>query len=625
MSGAEALEALEAEVAALEAMADVAMFGAALAAGAIPPDARRPPFPHEVDARTDFAALDRAVSAGGELVADVLRQLRSDGLEAVADGLRGLGSAEAATERLLAIEPASDPTLAALLAEARSAVVARLVALYDQGRGQVVAEARKQGVSLDRGPTALAVGDADALAQLDQMARRSTLESLASALRALRDKAVQSPVAGDAGPLVDTLLGVGRSLSDLSLVDAARQAVAVATGLGRQAAVEEAPNEPASIYASEILDRNVCGPCSLVDGTTYASMAEARADYPNGLYKDCEGGLRCRGTLVYVWDKGGAGPPAPGPGATPPTQPPLPLPTAPRLPALAQLAVDHGNLSEADLKAAKRQLAGLKKAVRDKAEAVRIEAFGNLEQADALVLRSPPPLELVRDPVTGELRRRSTQAAEGTWDWFYSLHPEEQARLKRTFAYGEPGIGLNPDELVDHLRGLYGGGSFDQIIGRWLEETRRIDAAGAIGKGRLPSRLLYGDLDIDAVFGDGTFSVTDLFGEPDAAVRSVAATTKAQAEEFAARAFSPAKLGKAPYAMPELDFIEEVTDLEESARAIRPIADDPDFGPTYSPADDWVLRRLAELIPAGVDEDGTMALDELHQKIVALARLGGLA
>lgn len=63
----------------------------------------------------------------------------------------------------------------------------------------------------------------------------------------------------------------------------------------------------AEIYASELIDEKTCASCASNDGHDYASMAEARADYPAGEYpaggyRHCENDAGCRGTLVLVGD-----------------------------------------------------------------------------------------------------------------------------------------------------------------------------------------------------------------------------------------------------------------------------------------------------------------------------------
>jgi hypothetical protein len=57
----------------------------------------------------------------------------------------------------------------------------------------------------------------------------------------------------------------------------------------------------ADYYSSELLDSSTCVNCETVDGTDYASLTDAQADYPQGGYAECLGGPRCRGTLVAVY------------------------------------------------------------------------------------------------------------------------------------------------------------------------------------------------------------------------------------------------------------------------------------------------------------------------------------
>lgn len=63
----------------------------------------------------------------------------------------------------------------------------------------------------------------------------------------------------------------------------------------------------ASLYASERMDKSTCGPCSAVDGKWLGNTDDpgtpARVEevYPNGGYRYCEGGVRCRGTIVSVY------------------------------------------------------------------------------------------------------------------------------------------------------------------------------------------------------------------------------------------------------------------------------------------------------------------------------------
>jgi hypothetical protein len=79
-------------------------------------------------------------------------------------------------------------------------------------------------------------------------------------------------------------------------------AITAAQNEGRRTVLEAAP--PARVYtASEILDRNVCGPCRDIDGTEFETLADSLVAYPAGGYTACLGGPRCRGTVVPLWEE----------------------------------------------------------------------------------------------------------------------------------------------------------------------------------------------------------------------------------------------------------------------------------------------------------------------------------
>jgi len=78
-------------------------------------------------------------------------------------------------------------------------------------------------------------------------------------------------------------------------------AITSAQNEGRRTVLAAAP-EASQYIASEILDRNVCQPCRQIDGTTFDTLADATEQYPSGGFRNCLGGVRCRGTIVAVWD-----------------------------------------------------------------------------------------------------------------------------------------------------------------------------------------------------------------------------------------------------------------------------------------------------------------------------------
>ena len=295
------------------------------------------------------------------------------------------------------------------------------------------------------------------------------------------------------------------------------------------------------------------------------------------------------------------------------TQGDLGLDRLPPLPKPADLPGRIDTVTPEGLAAARKELPKLKANVRSAAGEVRDEAQFALDAAD--VFQMAPPY------ARGSVEARST----GLYDWFWSLHPDEQARLRSGWMKGHRQT-ANPDLIAERMGNFYGGADYDTSIARWLEETRRYDAAGALQRGKLPAQTRYGDLDIDSIFGDGTYKVADLFdSDPDHAARSVANTLQEQSEEFAGRAFArPSGDRPAPYQMTEREYIDELTAVEAKARDIRPVRTDADFGDEFTPEDEAVLRRLNELVPLGIEGAETLPADVLHQKVMELARTAGL-
>ncbi len=318
-------------------------------------------------------------------------------------------------------------------------------------------------------------------------------------------------------------------------------------------------------------------------------------------------------------DPYGRGPnvPLPGdPGYTTrgPAAAPTPPPAPDFLPAPSTIA-DQVDLTAEQIAAAGRELPALKAWVRDAAKAVQEEARFALDSADAY--RMAPPY--ARDSVEAK--------ATGVYDWFHGLAADEQSRLRATWMTGERQT-ANPDLIAERLSSFYGPGTHEEQMARWVDETRRYDAAGALARGKLPQAGRYGGerFDLDAIFGDGTFAVRELFdSDPETAIRSVASTTRGQAEEFAARAFLRPGDGRlSPFEMSQDDYVAELVDLEARAALIKPIrAAEGDFGPEYSRADQLVLRRLNELVPSDILDADTLPADVLHQKIMTLAQEAG--
>jgi hypothetical protein len=106
--------------------------------------------------------------------------------------------------------------------------------------------------------------------------------------------------AEDAGADVAVFLD---GLSDAPLKDQLGAALTAAQNEGRVAVLEAAPESAgsATYEATEVLDDNTCDACVDEDGTTFDTLADAEDAYPSGGFIGCEGGLRCRGTVMAVW------------------------------------------------------------------------------------------------------------------------------------------------------------------------------------------------------------------------------------------------------------------------------------------------------------------------------------
>jgi hypothetical protein len=295
------VDPLEAVAAAAIAEAERAAISEDIAAGLVPPWVRRSLHPHELTAGVVFAAIDADEERFARAIARRLADERAAALELVGSYLRTFPTGVQATEALSRLEVdglAGVPRMAALVEVTRRDLRVVLEQAHAAGAGRVLAEAAQQGVL---GVPGSALVTAPTAAQLDQLALRLAVAPQVALVQALREEAVRMPTPADVGALVDHLAEHAAGLSDRALADVARQSSSGADGLGRQDGAVAVPVPPARVYASELLDGATCGPCSFVDGNEYPDIPAGRLDYPNGLYRLCEGGLRCRGTLVFVW------------------------------------------------------------------------------------------------------------------------------------------------------------------------------------------------------------------------------------------------------------------------------------------------------------------------------------
>lgn len=300
--------ATELEVALLEA--EVEQLERELALGYAVPGKRRP-FPHELRAGVRFAELDRQAE---ELSLRLSRAALAS-RNAVAAQLEALDLPDDPRRALAVLRQLADPSsgrvlplVGDLVDRLAERIALNLVATAADSAGELLEEARRQGLTVL--PELIAV-DSDGARALADQARRAAVQPVAHSLGVALEAAerLAAAGAGAGGRLMrEGIARAVRSASVKSTEDTARQAASVAQSVGRTTAAKAAPR-PSSVYASELLDTATCGPCARVDGRTYTTLEEALLDYPGaGGHVFCEGGQRCRGTLVYVWDEAPATP-----------------------------------------------------------------------------------------------------------------------------------------------------------------------------------------------------------------------------------------------------------------------------------------------------------------------------
>lgn len=262
--------------------------GEALTAAAL----RREPMPHEE--ACDFAEHNRQWESA---VASTQARLYSE-LADWRSQIRAQITAGADTPEELASLSVETTDAATILGDA-------MVSLAERAGQALVREASKQGVeigewSLPDDTVTAAVGGRRLLRSVAQM----TADLMSTSVVQTAKRVVTGMFTRDAAPEtiaaeVDRALAEGQE----SLVQGqVGTAMSTAQTTGRQAVLQAAP--PGEYYASELLDRNTCGPCRAVDGEQFGSLEIAIKAYPVMGYKDCVGpryGNSCRGMIVARW------------------------------------------------------------------------------------------------------------------------------------------------------------------------------------------------------------------------------------------------------------------------------------------------------------------------------------
>jgi 2'-5' RNA ligase len=253
---------------------------------------RRKPTALELASRADFAAMDKAwhdaVDATVGAWADVQAAQRKQITAAV--------QAAAEADNLDRLDEFTVDT-----DDGATLLIARMISYAREAGEQQQAEAEAQGVTVpdwsldDEALTAAAIRDR--LRQVGRTAARVLGTGLVQSAVRQAMRVWGSGTAQHVAAQVDEHLA---ALSGAAVEEQIGAAMTAAQNEGRMAVLAVAP--PAEYVATEILDsKNTCKPCREIDGRRFTTLPDAREAYPTGGYTKCQGGSRCRGTLVTVW------------------------------------------------------------------------------------------------------------------------------------------------------------------------------------------------------------------------------------------------------------------------------------------------------------------------------------
>jgi hypothetical protein len=246
---------------------------------------RRQPYPHEIAAAVDFAALDVAYEEAAERLH---RMFLEDWLPSQTDAL---------TAQILAAD--SEASLAAIRAPVVGveALTEELTQIAREGVSGAAGELEAQGASRveldDVTLRALVADHAQAVAR--QVADGVTLAASRRAVQLFGVRRADEVAVGVRGYLG----GLAHDWEKSILRGAVQQATTAS-----RAEVFAQVEERVTIYASELLDAATCSACAGIDGTEYATLADALRDYAGGGYVGCSAGPRCRGTLIATHNEG---------------------------------------------------------------------------------------------------------------------------------------------------------------------------------------------------------------------------------------------------------------------------------------------------------------------------------
>ncbi|MGA6223478.1 head maturation protease, ClpP-related [Streptomyces umbrinus] len=269
--------------------------------------------PYELPARQPSynQVLDRPrrkvrAKAGDDAVLEQVREQFDAALEALLEAWEPIAEAQVdalAAQIEAAVDAGDTEALADLTADSGDATTVLRHALAGMAKTaaeQMAAEAAEQGVTVKPPKVDKALTNAFGSQLVEIAAAAAGLLAVDLAGSAGRE-ALRLLVPGADGPGVAGQVGTFlRGLKNWFRTDQLGGALHRAQNIGRLATLAAAP--PARYRADERNDKNTCPACREIDGTEWDTLDDAQAVYGAGGYPQCEGGIRCRGTVTAFWD-----------------------------------------------------------------------------------------------------------------------------------------------------------------------------------------------------------------------------------------------------------------------------------------------------------------------------------
>jgi len=253
---------------------------------------RREPSEVEMAAHVDFAAMEETHVSAVDALVEAVRAAQQAQFDEIAEEVEA-AAGDASRLADIHVEPIPVDLLEEHLLEVAEAGVAsaraeRDAQLAPEGEGQPAAAGTEDPVP-----------DQEAIDRIVAERAEATARTLAGGLSAAASKRAAALSALPPAEAAANVRGYLEGLKGVAMEEQVGGAVTQAYNTGRREFMRAA--DPKEVYASEILDANTCEPCAEEDGESWPSIAAAEAAYPIGGYIDCEGGLKCRGTVIAVY------------------------------------------------------------------------------------------------------------------------------------------------------------------------------------------------------------------------------------------------------------------------------------------------------------------------------------